>query len=478
MLDFLWILFLIYIGLTIIVLILERRNPTSTLAWILVLILVPFAGFLAYLLFGRNISKKKIFPIAESEKARILELVKAQGEFLKIGEMGDQDPAIDHHMSLIQMNLNGARAIFSKDNEVEIFIDGQEKFTRLLAGIRQARQQIHMEYFIVKDDALANHLIDLLIEKSLEGVRVCFLVDFLGSRIPGRRFKQMKAAGIHVAKFFPAKFFPYFDITLNHRNHRKIVVIDAQEAYLGGFNVGNEYLGLDSRKGAWRDTHILVRGSAVLEIQNRFLLDWRASGGKQEDLDRLSFPKTQGHGDVGMQIVSSGPESQMEQIKYAYLSMIHQARKSILIQSPYFIPDEAMIDALKMALLRGVEVSITIPNKPDHLFVYWATYSYIGDLLPFGLHAYIYEKGFMHAKTMVVDAEVFSCGTANFDIRSFKLNFEINAFIYDQDIAQEYVAIYHRDLLHSRQLTLLDYQNRPWMIKIKEPVSRLLSPLL
>ncbi len=470
--------FLVYIGMIVLVLILERRKPTSTLAWILVLTLVPYLGFVVYLLFGRDLSKRKIFRIEADERKQLLELVRAQGAFIKDGELDYKDDSVRNHLSLIQMNLKAAHAIYSQDNDVQILTDGQDKFTRLFSSIRQAQKQIHLEYFIFKNDAVANHLIDLLIQKAEEGVEVRFLVDFLGSRVKRSRMREMRQAGVQVAKFFPSRFFPYIEIMVNNRNHRKIVVIDGKEAFLGGYNVGNEYLGLDDSKGAWRDTHIIVRGSAVLEIQNRFIMDWRASGGRSEGTEKLSFPWTEGGGEVGMQIVSSGPESQMEQIKYSYIAMINAAKSKILIQSPYFIPDEAMIDALKMALLRGVEVLITIPDKPDHIFVYWATYSYIGDLLPFGLKAYIYEKGFMHAKTMVVDEEIFTCGTANFDIRSFRLNFEINAFIYDEDVAREYAAIYYRDLVHAYQLTQYDYDNRSWKIKLKEPISRLVSPVL
>lgn len=478
MLQIISILFLVYIGMMVLVLILERRKPTSTLAWILVLTLLPYLGFVVYLLFGRDLSKRKIFSLKKDEKKQLLKLVKAQGKFIKEGELNYKDDSVRSHLSLIQMNLRAAHAIYSQDNSVQIFIDGKEKFTRLFSSIREAKEQIHLEYFIVRNDTIANHMIDLLIQKAEAGVEVRFLVDFLGNRIKASRIKEMRKAGVQVAKFFPSRFFPYVEIMVNNRNHRKIVIIDGKEAFLGGYNVGNEYLGLDSSKGAWRDTHIVVTGSAVLEIQNRFIMDWRASGGDAEGSEKLSFPKTIGTGNVGMQIVSSGPESQMEQIKYSYLAMINVAKKRILIQSPYFIPDEPMIDALKMALLRGVEVLITIPNKPDHIFVYWATFSYIGDLLPFGLKAYIYQDGFMHAKTMVVDEEVFTCGTANFDIRSFRLNFEVNAFIYDKNVAQEYTQIYYKDIKKSRQLTLADYENRSWVIKLKEPISRLMSPVL
>lgn len=249
--------------------------------------------------------------------------------------------------------------------------------------------------------------------------------------------------------------------------------------YVGGFNVGDEYLGLNPKFGYWRDTHIRLQGTAVHAIQTRFILDWnQASHHHTLTYIPNHFPDYGPKGNVGMQIVTSGPDSEWEQIKNGYIKMISNAKRSILIQTPYFIPDASLLDALRIACLSGIDVNIMIPNKPDHAFVYWATLSYIGDLLKAGATVYIYDNGFIHAKTIVVDDEIASVGTANIDVRSFRLNFEVNAFIYDITIAKKLVSTFKEDLLVSRKFTYEEYLQRPLWIRIKESVSRLLSPIL
>lgn len=256
------------------------------------------------------------------------------------------------------------------------------------------------------------------------------------------------------------------------------MIIDGQIGFIGGFNVGNEYLGLKKSIGYWRDTHLLVRGSAVHEMQIRFLLDWKISSAEELTYSLKYFPQPAVTGQTGIQIVSCGPEAPQEEIKQGYLKMINSAKKNIYIQTPYFIPDESIQEALKIAVLSGVDVRIMMPNKPDHPFVYWASYSFIGDLVKIGVKAYLYEKGFLHAKTIVVDDIISSVGTANFDIRSFKLNFEVNAFLYDREIAQKLQQAFEQDMLDCTLLTFEKYRKRSVLIQFKESVSRLFSPLL
>jgi cardiolipin synthase len=257
------------------------------------------------------------------------------------------------------------------------------------------------------------------------------------------------------------------------------VIIDGHIGYVGGFNVGDEYLGLDPKFGYWRDTHLRIQGPAVYAIQTRFILDWNQATHKR-NISYLQehFPKPVIKGDSSLQIVTSGPDSEWEQIKNGYIKMISTAKKTIRIQTPYFIPDASVLDALKIACLSGVDVNIMIPNKPDHPFVYWATMSYIGEMLSSGARVYIYENGFIHAKTIIVDHEISSVGTANIDVRSFKLNFEVNAFIYDTEIAQKLDEFFQNDIALSRELSLEAYHQRPRLIRFKESISRLLSPIL
>ncbi len=277
---------------------------------------------------------------------------------------------------------------------------------------------------------------------------------------------------------FPSRLRP-INLRLNYRNHRKLVIIDGETGYVGGFNVGDEYLGLNPKFGYWRDTHLRLQGTAVHAIQTRFILDWnQASHHHTLTYVPNHFPECEPKGNVGMQIVTSGPDSEWEQIKNGYIKMISTAKRSILIQTPYFIPDSSLLDALRIACLSGIDVKIMIPNKPDHAFVYWATLSYIGDLLKAGASVYIYDNGFIHAKTIVVDDETASVGTANIDVRSFRLNFEVNAFIYDVTIAKKLISSFKEDLLVSRKYTYEEYQERSLWIRIKESISRLLSPIL
>lgn len=474
--DVISVLFILYVTLIVVVMVLERRKASTTIAWLLILLFLPYAGFVLYLFFGRDISKKSVFRRRDEALAAFRSLPEEQIRLL-LGRNGNGETEEDEFDGLIQMNMKMAGAAFTRDNLVEILTDGQEKFRRLSDSIRQAVSHVHLEYYIFREDTLGNALMELLEETAARGVQVRLLIDGVGNRISRKRLDRLRAAGVSVAIFFPNRFLPYIELLVNHRNHRKVAVIDGQEGYTGGFNVGDDYLG-DGPMGYWRDTHLLIRGSAVADLQAHFAEDWFLASGEDLSSRQELFPVPAPAGDAGLQVVASGPESPQEQIKYAFLEMISSARECICIQTPYFIPDDPVFEAIKIALFRGVRVRIMVPNKPDHMFVYWATYSYLGDLLPYGLEAYTYENGFLHAKTMVVDNRVFTCGTTNFDIRSFKLNFEVNVFSYSQEVAGQYMRIFEEDVRLSRQLTWEDYRMRPWPVRIKEPVARLLSPLL
>ena len=266
---------------------------------------------------------------------------------------------------------------------------------------------------------------------------------------------------------------------MNNRNHRKLVIIDGNVGYVGGFNIGDEYLGLDPKFGYWRDTHLRITGSAVYSMQIRFILDWNQASHRYDiAYEPNLFPPHEQIGHAGIQIVTSGPDSEFEQIKQGYMKLILSAKESVLIQTPYFIPDASLLDALRIACLAGKDVKIMIPNKPDHAFVYWATLSHIGELLKAGAKVYIYDNGFIHAKTMVIDEEVCSVGTANIDVRSFRLNFEVNAFLYSKKISKQLVDAFNHDITLSHLLTLEEYNKRSGYIKFKESISRLLSPIL
>lgn len=459
---------------------LERRDPAATWAWLLVLFFIPVLGFIIYLLLGRRLRKKHLFRWKDQNKIGIEQLIEEQVEELSCGECDFKKPEVRKYEDMIYMHLVNNHAVLTQDNDMTIFDDGKEKFDALKEDLRQAKDHIHFQYYILRLDHLGQEILDILIDKAKEGVKVRILFDDIGSRgVRKRDFKELMKYGGEVGVFFPAVF-PLINPRLNYRNHRKIVVIDGNIGYIGGFNVGDEYLGLAKKFGYWRDTHLRITGSAVLPLQTRFIMDWtQAEEHNQIPYKERYFPlPTKPKGDVAMQIVSSGPDSEWEQIKDGYLKMINRAKKYIYIQTPYFIPDVSFLDAVRIATLSGVDVRIMIPNKPDHMFVYWATYSNVGKLLKAGARVFIYENGFIHAKQIVVDDEVSTVGTANIDFRSFKLNFEVNAFIYDYEQSKKLAQLFHEDMEKSSELTYEMYLNRSNVIKMKESISRLLSPIL
>lgn len=461
-----------------IVVFLERRNVSATWAWLMVLIFIPVLGFLLYIIFGQNMSRRRIFKWDKHEHTYIQRAVFAQMKLIEENQSEFRNPVIQNYNDLIFLHLNNNEALYTENNSVQIFTDGHDKFESLMNDIRAAKEHIHLIYYIIRDDELGRQISKLLAEKAKQGVEVRLLYDDSGSRHLSRRFKrEIEQAGGTIVPFFPGKI-PMINLRVNYRNHRKLAIIDSKIGYIGGFNIGNEYLGLNQRFGYWRDTHLRIVGEAVNSLQSRFMLDWNQASKVKISFKEYYYPTQKLLGDIGIQIVSSGPDSEWEQIKHGYIKMILSAKKYVYIQTPYLIPDESLLDALKIASLSGVDVQIMIPNKPDHPFVYWATYSNAGQLLRAGVKIFTYENGFLHAKMIVVDGKIASVGTANIDVRSFRLNFEVNAFLYHPDIAQNLATIFNSDIRLSSELTLEKYQKRSIMIQTKESISRLLSPIL
>ncbi|OOC63543.1 cardiolipin synthase [Paenibacillus ihbetae] len=457
----------------------ERRDAASTWAWLLVLFFIPILGFALYLLFAQNLKSVRLFHWDDLQKTGIEKVLLSQMDSMYRGDFSFANRAAQDNRDLIHMQLNENQAIFTDDNKVEIFTDGRDKFQRLFQDIKEAKEYIHIQYYIIRRDQLGKSLMALLTKKAREGVKVRVLYDQLGSRkLTKGFFKAFREAGGEAEAFFPSKL-RFINLRLNYRNHRKLVIIDGDIGYVGGFNVGDEYLGLNSRFGYWRDTHLRIQGEAVYAMQVRFILDWNQASHHHDIVYEPNlFPKINSPGNVGIQIVTSGPDSEYEHIKNGYIKMITSAKRSIYIQTPYFIPDASLFDALRIASLSGVKVHLMIPDKPDHPFVYWATWSYIGEMLQTGANVYLYNNGFIHAKTIIIDEKISSVGTANIDVRSFRLNFEVNAFLYDELLSRRLTEIFHHDLRVSSLLTLEEYEKRSRWIKFKESISRLLSPIL
>ncbi|MFE6799270.1 cardiolipin synthase [Paenibacillus chitinolyticus] len=456
----------------------EKRNASVTWAWVMVLIFLPGIGFILYLIFGQNMSRRKIYKLKEFNQKDIDNLIESQRRGFRESQVRYKDPVMADYQDLIYMNLTSSSAVYTQDNEVEIFTDGNDKFASLLASIKEAQSHIHLMYYIVKDDRLGRRVIDALAEKAKEGVEVRFLFDDIGSSwLPRQFYKPLLDAGGEVAIFFPSRI-PYLNFRVNYRNHRKLAIIDGMTGYIGGFNIGDEYLGINERFGDWRDTHLKVTGSAVLQMQAQFFMDWNLASSHYLKAVSRYYPLIKHPGSVGIQIVSSGPDNELEQIRNGYLKMIYAAKESIFIQTPYFVPDESLLTALKMAALSGVDIRIMIPSIPDHKMVYWATKSYLGELLELGVKGYLYEKGFLHAKTIVIDGKVASVGTANLDMRSFKLNFEVNAFLFDTRTATRQRLIFEEDMMYCSQFTPDMYKARSLVDRVQESVARLVSPIL
>lgn len=507
---------LLYINLflSIVIVFFQRRDPKAVWTWLLILYFIPVFGFFFYLIFAQDFHKSRMFHIKEVED-RLRFSIDSQEQILRQQNLDLEDPLAADYADLVYYNLEKAGAVLTLCNQLEIFTDGQKKFEDLRNELRQATEYIHIQYYIIKDDELFDSIVPILLERVRSGVEVRILYDGMGGRfMPASHWRMLRAAGIQTASFFPP-ILGRLNLRVNYRNHRKIVVIDGKVGYVGGFNIGREYLGKDPKFGYWRDTHLKIVGDAVISLQIRFALDWNyaakenlfldgryframsegwreqagngAEIGSNAGIDEIAGRRaTESFGKMkyplanplGIQIIASGPDSPDRQIRDNYLQLIHKARHHIYIQTPYFVPDDAILSALKIAAESGVDVRIMIPCKPDHPFVYWATYSYIGEMVAAGAHCYTYENGFLHAKCVMADGRVCCCGTANMDIRSFELNFEVNATIYDEEASERMEAAFLDDLTLCKEVTAEVYGARGLWVRIREQGSRLLSPLL
>lgn len=461
----------------------KNRDIATIWAWLLVLILFPGIGLIIYLFLGRKISKEDIFNLQEQTKVGLPKYLNIKGkikdqqlQFLQSLDFKDPN---NTKYEIGKMFLQLGQPAVSENNSVKYFVDGREKFDELIADIKKAEHHIHLCYYIFRGDKLGTAVVEALEERAAAGVEVKVLYDAVGGRtLKKSLFQKLESYGGETQAAFSSRIH-LLNIRLNYRNHRKIAVIDGNVGYVGGFNVGDDYVGEYENMGYWRDTHLRIRGNAVHQLQERFIIDWNAS--KKVELISYApdyFPIIETIGNKEIQIVSSGPDTELQAIKKGFIKMISVAKEYIYIQSPYFIPDDALKEALEMALLSGVKVKLMIPNKPDHPFIYQATLSYAEELLLQGGEVHIYDEGFLHAKTIVIDDEIVSVGTANFDIRSFKLNFEVNAFMYDEELAIEQRKYYEEDAAGSYLLTEQIIAEYSLWDRFKQQFSRLLSPIL
>lgn len=464
----------IFIGAVIL---LENRNPSRTIAWLMVLILLPGVGIFLYLYIGQNHRKKQTFIKKSKQDYQIMgNLLREQATFTEYSYLFSQ-PNPDIKSKLIPLLLNNAHSPLTVNNTTKLLQNGQSTFTEMIRAISEAKDHIHMEYFIIKDSEIGRTIQQALIERARAGVEVRLIYDAVGSWRLGKSFLEpLKQAGVEVYPFLPVTI-PFFGSRLNYRNHRKILIVDGRTGFLGGLNIGDEYLGKNPTLGFWRDTHVKIQGEAVYVLQAIFMMDWFFVSKKEID-DPRYFPKQGYFGEQLIQIVSSGPDSRWEAIHQAYFTAMTAATERIYIMTPYLVLEGNLMMALETAALRGVDVRIILPSIPDHKTVFWASKSHFTELLQAGVRIFLYQAGFVHGKVILVDDEFVSIGTANLDIRSFSLNFEVNSMIYDQEVAATILEDFQRDFRHCHEVTLEAHNRRPPFDRFKESAARLLSPIL
>lgn len=469
-----WILLVIYLAITIggiVAVLMDNKQPEKTMAWILVLCFMPIVGIIFYLFFGQNTRKEKVI----SERSMDLLMKRSMLEFAEQENL--HIPRRNRPLMKLFTNQNWALPF--KDNEVSIFTDGYEFVSTLLYNIGQAQDHIHLDTYIIEDDPLGNFVADALIDKARQGVEVRLLYDDVGCwRVKDRFFNRMKAAGIQVYAFMPVRF-PAFTGKVNYRNHRKLCVIDGKVGFIGGMNIALRYVKGTARQ-IWRDTHLCIRGGAVYAIQRAFLVDWYFVS-RTLVTDRRYYPpvdKTIGNNCL-TQIVTSSPVSPWPDIMQGYVRVLLQAHRYVYMESPYFLPTEPVLFAMRTAALSGVDVRLIVPRHGDAKLVEWASRSYLMEVIEAGVKVYLYEPGFNHSKILVSDDNLSSCGSTNIDFRSFENNFEANAFFFNEGMALRLKKVFLTD---QAQSTLVDdvsyFIKRPFLQRLLESLVRLLSPLL
>ncbi|MDF2673276.1 MAG: cardiolipin synthetase 2 [Clostridiales bacterium] len=467
-------LFILNAVISVGVIILERKRPEKTIAWLLIFVVLPPLGLILYIFLGRNWKRHKLNEDFSPDVRELIHRV--------INRIDNQD-----YIPLVELLAKNSDSPLFIDNAVTIFKDGEEKFQALLKELKAAKHHIHMEYYIVKNDEIGNKVKKILIDKAKSGVRVRFIMDRVGSIKIGKSYiRDLQKAGVDVVQYsyFLAPILRNINTQINYRNHRKIVVIDGGTGFIGGINIGDEYLG-KGKLGYWRDTHIMVKGDFVLGLQAVFLDDfWSIKRANEEfftyeEAFTKYFPSPKKSDGVIMQLIKSGPDSEFPGIMQGMLKMITMAKTHIYITTPYFVPSESIMEALKIAILGGIDVRILFPGKYDHITVYYASKTYLTELIRCGAKVYLYKKdGFVHAKIMTIDGKISTVGTANMDIRSYELNYEINGVIYNDEITQKLEDMFYEDLEVSRNITLEDIDNSPKLEKAAEAFARVFSSIL
>lgn len=469
-----YILLFVNVVCIITVVFFKRSDASTRFAWLLVLVFLPVIGFCLYLMFGHNYVRRKRLDFSEEATKEIRGFVKDQiNEVKHLASYKNSDL---RYLRLIYLNLINDHAVLTNDNDTTVFTNGSQKFDALLEDIKHAKKYIHMLYFIFHSDRLGQDIIDALAEKASQGVDVKLIYDDVGSiSLSSKVFKPIREAGGKVYRYSPLAT---SILSANYRNHRKLAIIDGKVGYIGGMNVGDEYIHGKGKLVPWRDTHLRIEGSAAYAMELIFLEDYVFAARKHyeyADLKKYFDFEHRGGGKQFVQIVSSSPVR--DNLLIAYLKTISSAERYVYIQSPYFVPDKSFMDALRIAAASGVDVRIMIPRIPDKLYVQLASFSFAQDLLKHGVKIYLYD-GFIHSKSIVSDDIVSTIGSANADIRSFNLSFEANAFIYNEKFTVSQREQFFKDMEDCAVFDSGFLKNLPFWKKAAMPICRLVSPLL
>ncbi len=448
----------------------STRTAPGAVAWIVSLSTFPYVSVPAYWVFGRNRFNGYVIGRKEGDSRLYLEL---SNKMAHVGQYATSLPEAQQEL-LVMERL--AKLPLLGGNRAELLIDGDAAFDSMLRGIDAAERYLLVQFYIVRDDALGRELQRRLIGRAQAGVEVHFLYDEIGSyRLSRRYLDELRHAGVQVRPFHSTQGSGN-RFQLNFRNHRKIIVADGRYGWVGGFNVGDEYLGRDPGIGPWRDTHLKLEGPAVFSLQLSFLEDWHWASGEILDFDWQ--PATASENGVPVLILPSGPADRFETASLMVQHALASAQRRAWIASPYFVPDESVLNAMKLAALRGVDVRVLIPERPDNVLTWLAAYAFIGPLLEAGVQVHRYQAGFLHGKTMLVDEAASAVGTVNLDNRSFRLNFEITAWVLDEEFGRRMEAMFEADFARSREMSPLDVTGQPWWFRVASRAAYLAAPVL
>lgn len=478
-LTLLYIVYFIIVVGACIKIILDTKSSSKAISYLILVITFPVVGIIFYFSVGVNNRKKKMYQKKlKRDQDTFPTLEKNIVEFSKNTLLTNENE-LSYFAPLAK--FCGKESLSSNNNKAELLINGEQKFPEFIKTIKSAKHHIHIEYYIYENDEIGTEIANLLIEKAKEGVEVRFIYDDFGSKAIRKKFiKKMVDAGVQAFPFYEINFV-HFANRINYRNHRKILVVDGIIGYIGGINVSDKYYNNGKKELYWRDTHLKISGISVLNLQHVFLTDWNFCAEQNINFSNEYFPihkKDNFYGKQLIQVIASGPDSEHPSIMYKLIQAILLSKKELLITTPYFIPEKSFLDALKIAKLSGVHIKIIVPYKSDSAFVNAACNSYYQDLLDVGIEIYQYKKGFIHAKTMICDEYISIIGTANLDNRSFDLNFEINAIVYDTKLAKEMKFNFENDLNDSKKILLAEWKSRHLVTRTIEKVAHLFSPLL